>query len=302
MLYEKIQADKIIFRINDTADKFYIVLRGSVDVLKSYPLRCNLTIVEYVSYLMKLKLYDENHLLCSTLNNVNNQSLVKLKEMDFIHIQGLYTYAYKIIETIVVEYKCKSFDHLESIFHQFIGFSNRKTTMKLSKLSMSKISLNDLEMRFLNILGTYSTNNLMDASSQLLRNKSRSKSNKHIIRSICTGSDSNILNSLAHSNQDKLDKRRSQHRALIDLNLLSETIKYCLCNEIKNTNYLTKIGVNFDVDIRSRLSSYWEANSDYTGKSNQKFSFNVNEYYKYSTLQTGNYFGDLALESDSSKR
>lgn len=73
---------KIVFRAGETGDKFYVILKGSVSVLKTVIKNEEMSFNEYFSYLKKLKIEKENHLFKLVLNaNLEAYPMTK-KEMN----------------------------------------------------------------------------------------------------------------------------------------------------------------------------------------------------------------------------
>jgi CRP-like cAMP-binding protein len=72
-----------LFRIDDIGDKFYIVIKGCVDVFKPVAVSKKMNFGEYYDHLKSLRNIEETHLLVKTLNmNMNFLPIFELREFD----------------------------------------------------------------------------------------------------------------------------------------------------------------------------------------------------------------------------
>ncbi len=61
------QRNKLIFRTGDKSGKFYIILKGSVSILKANAIKCEMTDEEFVYYIITLRRYNETELLLNCI-------------------------------------------------------------------------------------------------------------------------------------------------------------------------------------------------------------------------------------------
>jgi CRP-like cAMP-binding protein len=74
---KSILKNEVLFKIDDIGNKFYVILKGCVNVLKSKHIGVlNMTNFEYFNHLIKLKGKDENHLMSLTLKS--NQEILPI--------------------------------------------------------------------------------------------------------------------------------------------------------------------------------------------------------------------------------
>ena len=100
--YEYYNENNIIYHFNDFSDKFYLIINGEVNFLVPNEEFCELTIEEYLLYLMKLRNCNEIYLLNKIIKK--NEDKYKLSEKDFdIWIKK----AYSTINDIILRKKEK---------------------------------------------------------------------------------------------------------------------------------------------------------------------------------------------------
>ena len=100
--YEYYNENNIIYHFNDLSDKFYLIINGEVNFLVPNEEFCELTIEEYLLYLMKLRNCNEIYLLNKIIKK--NEDKYKLSEKDFdIWIKK----AYSTINDIILRKKEK---------------------------------------------------------------------------------------------------------------------------------------------------------------------------------------------------
>jgi CRP-like cAMP-binding protein len=81
ILYEFVLDRTLLFRTGDTGEKFYIILKGKVDILTARPKKVAMSEHEYLGYLGKLKQYGEIDLLHRTIQG--NRFTFPIEDDDF---------------------------------------------------------------------------------------------------------------------------------------------------------------------------------------------------------------------------
>jgi CRP-like cAMP-binding protein len=81
MTYEFIESNRLLFKTGDTGNKFYIILKGRVDILGAQPVKLAMNELEYITYLGGLKLYGETELLQKTVQA--NRMIYPFESDDF---------------------------------------------------------------------------------------------------------------------------------------------------------------------------------------------------------------------------
>lgn len=147
-----LQKDEILFRINDIGDKFYIIIQGSVDILKVASEKKSMSNKEYLIYLNKLKRENEIFLATKTLNENKDKffvsSLEALNICDIIFFKnfarqnvllfltGLEFSLDKVEEMLFVNnlnFADFSIDrsHFEELIQAYLDLNNDKNTFEL---------------------------------------------------------------------------------------------------------------------------------------------------------------------------
>ena len=62
MRHQYLEADKLVFRTGDKGEKFYVILKGQVNILIAHDSQIMMSEEEYLIYLAKLKIYNEMEL------------------------------------------------------------------------------------------------------------------------------------------------------------------------------------------------------------------------------------------------
>ena len=84
--YEYLDANKIIYKHGDIPDKYYILLKGEVDIIVPNEIEVMMSEFEYYYYILRLYKYQEHTLLQKVLNkNYNIYPLNKLMLEDWIY-------------------------------------------------------------------------------------------------------------------------------------------------------------------------------------------------------------------------
>lgn len=80
--YEFIEKNKILFRIGDIGDKFFIILKGKVDVLKIIDKEENMTPIDYYNFLRDLRDRNEDFLVKKIIQQNKHIFPVLVSDLD----------------------------------------------------------------------------------------------------------------------------------------------------------------------------------------------------------------------------
>ena len=80
MRHCKLEKNKILFRIGDKGDNFYLIVSGKIEILKPIPIKTSITGLEYYRHIMKLYQTDEHYIMNLTLEA--NKKIVPIDVKD----------------------------------------------------------------------------------------------------------------------------------------------------------------------------------------------------------------------------
>ena len=151
--YEYLDANKIIYKHGDTPDKYYILLKGEVDIIVPNEIEVMMSEFEYYNYILRLYKYQEISLLKKVLNkNYNIYPLNKQLFEDWIHT------AYNTLRHLEKESELNKISRRRKKVHRYIPsydnaeelFNRLEKEKKLNLLMMNKnviILLGKIRMR-----------------------------------------------------------------------------------------------------------------------------------------------------------
>lgn len=171
--YEFCAKQRMIFRIGDIGEKFYIILRGSVKILMTHTKVYHLTKEEYIAHLIKLKLYGENKLFLNIIADLHNQKNFYLNEFDFSMIGNLKHEVFKRFPKEIVN-KFNQIDVNNSNTRRRKSTVINNTPFTLNTNNTKKTDKNDKFELFNNSKETGNSNN------NILSNISFERSNKNL--------------------------------------------------------------------------------------------------------------------------
>ncbi len=134
--YEYIQKNKIICKYGQNKDKFYLILKGKVDILVPNEEEIQLTEEEYFSYLLNLRIYNENYLLKQIISKNGLTFLMEEKNFDeWIKI------AYNTLELIGDNYKIINSPNKSNLKQNNINKNSLNSNINLNKFNKKRMSL-----------------------------------------------------------------------------------------------------------------------------------------------------------------
>lgn len=93
---EKRSKNIVLFKYGDIGEKLYILLKGIVGILITKEKTIECTPLEFLKYLILLHLYQEESLLCETINR--NKIIINLEERQFLCLMHIFKFYYFLKE------------------------------------------------------------------------------------------------------------------------------------------------------------------------------------------------------------
>ena len=100
--YESFKKDEHIIYFGEIGDKFYILLAGTVNIFKPSPKNMNMTLHDYVDYLVKVRDLERNYLKFERIQNYNS-SIDKVKLLLINYNSSKLPYSNKKIPVVIEE-------------------------------------------------------------------------------------------------------------------------------------------------------------------------------------------------------
>ena len=273
--YEYIEMNKILFRFGDLGEKFYIILKGKIDVLVPNLVEEKMTFIEFIEYLNMLKQIGEidlrDQVIEKNKNVFTNEQILKPFLNDFSVKNSL--------ENILAN----QFSN-EILSHGLFN-SNAKKLKKISFTSrISGLSLLDDK----------------DEDNKLLKSPLRRTGQKQI---------PNVNDKKLREKKIKLIKERVTHFDSTEYLSLFENIKKkASLFSLSNSNNSDMIVDESDSSI-DYINNNDNHHKNYNILSNEspkltggKSTYKIFKLIKVATLRQGDKFGDLPLLSDSNQR
>ena len=158
--YESFNKDEHIINFGDIGDKFYIILSGTVGIYKPSPKNMDMTLKEYVDYLVRIRDWEKNLSKFERVQNYNS-SIDKIKLLIINYNSSKLPYSTKKIPVIVEEERFivklgpgNSFGEMALIKNETRN-ANIKAEEKCELVSIDKIDyrkiMKDLEEQKMNM-------------------------------------------------------------------------------------------------------------------------------------------------------
>ena len=155
--YQKFKEGESIYKIDDYADNFYMVLLGKIEIFKVEPKLVNITGYEYFCYIMNLKKNNEMHRYKLTIEENRDIFPIWSDEEDLLPYfflqfvledikEGKSVNFSKILEIINMSPKDLGLVETKIIFNDYILEKEKRILRKIINLSKDKIN----EYRFIN--------------------------------------------------------------------------------------------------------------------------------------------------------
>ena len=155
--YQKFKEGDSIYKIDDYADNFYMVLLGKIEIFKVEPKLVNITGYEYFCYIMNLKKHNEMHRYKLTLEENRDIFPIWSDEEDLLPYfflqfvledikEGKTVNFSKVLDIINMKPKDLGLIETKIIFNDYILEKEKRIIRKIVNLSKDKIN----EYRFIN--------------------------------------------------------------------------------------------------------------------------------------------------------
>ena len=256
--YENYKQNNLIFRFDDISDKFYLILKGEVDFLVPNEEILELTIEEYLIYLMRLRNYNEDFLLSQTIQK--NIEKFKLSERDFdMWIKR----AYSTINDRILrqQEKIKRVEEEKERKALQIRKKNNKEDMSEKEESEDEDEEKEKEKK----------------------KKEQSKMKVGLFKR------NFIINVPPLENEDEIElSMKLEHEikeAFIHIQMSSVLFKKSL------------LGLKNEVSSNEYIKRLLPIHKNYGNRLVKKYEFKIFKYYITRTLTEGNYFGQIHVDS-----
>ena len=262
--YEYYKKNNLIFRFDDSSDKFYLILKGEVDFLVPNEEIIELTIEEYLIYLLRLRNNNEEFLLSQTIQK--NIEKFKLSERDF---DMWVKRAYSTIN--------------DRILRQQEKMKRLEEEKERKALQMRKKNKEDKN----------------EKEEDEEKEKEKEKEKKEVEKmKFGLFKRKFLINVPPLENEDEIElSMKLEHEikeAFIHIQMSSVLFKKSLLgikNEVSSNDYIKRI---------------LPIHKNYGDRLVKKFEFKIYKYYITRTLNEGNYFGQIHVDSsynnDGNKR
>jgi CRP-like cAMP-binding protein len=157
--YELFLPDQIVFKKGEIGDRFYIILRGRVSVLVAEENTINLSELEYISYLLRLKKYGENEILLKSIS-INHGIYKSISEEFDKFLRDRECDINKLLKSLPFEI-VKEYEDTVSYLNHARGKDRITVNEYIKRISVEIDKVNKPERKTLTI---YVYNNLLELS------------------------------------------------------------------------------------------------------------------------------------------
>lgn len=301
--YEYAQKENILFKIGDKGDKFYIILKGKVDVIVSNETREKLTEGDYILYLSRLRKYEEYTIL--------NRLIVLNKTIFPIEFDNFDYFVKKSIDMIIEILNIPDFINYtyeeEDIEKIFSSHENKKLTTK----SIIHALLSDDIKYIYKITNGLNDYNLISNYLDKVENFSNMNENspaRKKLNKILKSSDSIIKNNIPNKdidqkiilhNVDNAEKINSIDLDQMKISPFDKNISSEISNNKNNKEKDINICNSDKYVNRYKIQAY---DSNPTDKTENLLTFTIIQYNFLLNLSIGCIFGEKALSPSCDKR
>ena len=314
--YEFYENKNIIIKYGDSGDKFYLLLKGSVDIVVPKWHSVLLSEEEYMYYLCKLKYYNENELLHKTLDK-NNRFVYSTKFYLNQYISDKFSEYGKSErsrngETFVVNnYNDKNLSNF-NLQKNFINNNSSSYIFSKKNYKIYEKLNNDSEKLFkknykdiLNSPKIFETIDLSEKTENYL-NKINAEEIKNMKKSELSTLNLENKNNFFSENSNR-DEIKNYFNDEINSNENSNKFKIFFKKKLskeenKSSNETTNHNISFNdaQDYISRILPVLREKSYLEEEKKEKHFILL--YHHIKTLESGETFGELALQKNKGKR
>jgi len=273
--YRFVDKNRVLFKVGERGDNFYIILKGKVDILVCNEIKVKFTEGDYILYLSKLRVFEEYEILHKIILMNKTTFPIDFDNFDF--------FVKKCIDIILDIMNLSNFNNGNDIDEDDISriynspqnnkFTNRSILYALLSKEIKAIYNEICKVDEVTLMSNYmeKVNKISNANS---RKESLTK-----VSQILNNSDS-ILNSDAKSINNKKSNKNS--------NVSEENFKNII-SSCSTEEYISRI----------KVSTYQSNPSD---QSENPLNFNIIQYNFLLNLSTGSVFGEKAFMANSTRR
>ena len=288
--YEKYSARKMIMRFGDKGDKYYIVLHGLVSVLTPIKLNMKITFYEYCRYIALLILYQEYELAKMAMRENKHIYNIDLPDIRFI-IQYLNKSneeeAAGKDENINKSYYLYSRKNIKSSKN----IIPQKFNSKLNADFLSTIKKEDKnKQKFINV-------------EKMIENENATKIDKFMSKYL-KRSEFSLYQKMKERDEDSSESEKDEE--ITPDEYINRIQNFLLNNRRLSRKQSNK---NFRKNIYSRKNASKDLNIIYNEddsldiiSNSHKNRVYIYEYQEITQLETGEMFGDTALNTNTAKR
>ena len=317
IIYEKFNKNRLVIRYGEEGNKFFLILKGEIQVVLPYRKTVYISIKEFKRYLLLLFIYKEFEILKLVIKENRVNQRVGFFNANYFFFHEDYN-GNNINNNLNINDIKKSNNNInKNNFNKNIDNKSNKNNKINNKNIDNKNTKNS------NIINNNENKNTKNISKSFNKNENnninKNDDNNKILKD-------NINNNLNNTEEKNIinDIHKKSLNKLMNLYLTNEEISYyekTNNNNIKEKDNNIKISLedyinrllnfsNFNVyNYTKKIEEYKNELSNINTKyyfniknDDEKSNFFIYEYKKLIELQTGDMFGDLALSSINSKR
>ena len=292
MLLESINENSMICKTGDKGDKVYLLLKGSVSVLLQKEIIVSISKIDFICYLVKLHLFQENELISRILMINREKFGVDEKELNLLFSMF---HLYKFF----IDHKIKKQMSLFCYFYEFNSSIKDIIRDKLDLAPEKVLHLGGMDDFMMNDIWNF-YNNLYDA---IIENY-----NQNQIKEFNNSTDNNIN----HNSNNKVNVNSKKNSSL---SFRRSSLKPRLIKISASRNSLLKKSMESIIEEVLFSPSIPNEVIYNTSKENYKKRFIPNiiekidlvefklfEYIEITNLTEGDIFGEIALQNSTKKR
>ena len=312
---EKKQKGSILFRYGNKGSRFFIVLGGEISVLILKEVYVELTFLNYIKYLLYLKIIKEDELAKKIIaaNSISNFKLNE-KYLD-TYYENILSFINKYyLRTYVNENKGTKFISSKKVFENKYYFKNENKIDGIKPIN-NNLRLNTRiksfkrqstidESRFNSVI--LNRSNILSIKEKEKGDEKLEESEKNKIEKNELKNNNKELNEINDNNLPKIKyKVKSKMPNYFELDIgslgpydLANLINYVILNLEKFTQKEIKVN---SIDEYIKMCSIDE-NLKIIDKNKKKERLSIFEYFEITKKVEGDTFGELALQHEDNKR
>ena len=288
IIVENICINTMVCKTGDKGDKVYLLLKGNVSVLLQKEIIVSISKIDYLCYLVKLHLYQENDLISRIL--MVNREKYGIDERELNMLFSMF-HLYKFF----IENKIKKTFTLFGYFYESNNSIKEQIRYKfdlppekvLHLGGMDDFMMNEIwnfyNISYDSIIENYNKTNLENYENFINNNNNENEQNNNINSKSSTTKRVSIKPKIIKGNNTKIPIKRKSLDLIIDEILSTPSLPYEVVYNIDKENYQKRF-------IPNKIEK------------SELVDFKLYEYMEITTLGEGDIFGEIALQNSSKKR